>query len=83
MDTPSKSRNTVIAQVVHGSLRSAGLSVQAIADTSGIPLTTLKRRFAGATPFTLTELGSLADLAGTTPSALLAEAERRNESAVA
>ena len=74
MDTPEQASREV-SHAVARALREAGISQRAAAEQAGIPLTTLTRRLSGRSPFLLTELASLAFLIGTTPSALMAQAE--------
>ena len=64
-----------LAEVVKIALTEAGISQRDAASLTGIPLTTLTRRLSGNSPFLSTELDRIASLAGTTVSALAAEAE--------
>lgn len=65
-----------IARAVSAALRDANISQRDAAARAGIPLTTLARRLTGRSPFLTTELAALADLMGTTVSALVAAGER-------
>lgn len=64
-------------QTVAGRVRSAmeeqGQTEKGLADATGIPRTTLRRRLTGNSPFTLNELDVLAPLLGISLVDLLAE----------
>ena len=75
MDTPEQTSRE-ISRTVSEALRAAGISQRTAADQTGIPLTTLSRRLTGAAPFLVTELAVLAEMLGTTVSALTASAGR-------
>jgi len=64
-----------VAAVVKNELEGAGWSVLRIEKVTGIPHSTLTRRYTGLVPFTLPELAVLAHLIGTRVSALVAKAE--------
>lgn len=76
--TPSRS---ALAATVAAALQAAGLVQRNVADETGIPLATLNRRLKGTNPFNVIELGAIADMLGTKASALLAEAERKDDAA--
>lgn len=64
-----------IARAVAEALADAGISHKAAADAALIPRTTLRRKLAGASPFTIPEIARLATVLGLTPSDLMARAE--------
>lgn len=49
------------ARAIRSILADRRVSVEALSDGSGISLSTLKRRLLGATPFTIDELGLIAN----------------------
>lgn len=61
--------------IVAALMQAAGITEHALAVKTGIPLTTLRRRIAGA-DFTASELRKVAVALGTTAAAILAAAER-------
>ena len=63
-----------LAQVIRSRQHQAGLTTLALAEAAHIPRTTLQRRL-GTGDFTAAELAGIADVLGTTVSALAAEAE--------
>lgn len=65
---------SAMAAVVRADMLAAGLSVNALSESTGIPRITLTRRLAGA-PFTTAELSALADRLGTSVSAWTHRAE--------
>lgn len=67
-----------LAAATSEALMAAGISRRDAADRSGIPITTLQRRLTGRSPLNAHELDTLATLAGTTVSALVARAEQRS-----
>lgn len=64
-----------IAGVVSQALEVRGLTVVALSDATGIPRTTLIRRLSGRSPFTVNELGEVADALGMTSTEILTAAE--------
>lgn len=65
-----------VGPLVAARLASAGISVKAASEATGIPRATLIRRLSGHSPFDTTQLERIATLIGTKPSELMAEAER-------
>lgn len=63
--TPAET-SAEVSRRVASALAAAGISQRAASEQTGIPLSTLSRRLAGASPLTVTELACLADLLGTT-----------------
>lgn len=76
MDITRIGYTTAVASVVTDRIDAAGKSHLRISEETGIPRTTLARRLSGASPFTVAELSALAAALGTTPSALVADAEK-------
>ncbi len=74
MDT-SADFNRALGSVVRHALSAAGVSHRTACAETGIALTTLHRRLIGASPFTVDELRSLASVAGTSDTSLIAAAE--------
>lgn len=70
--TPS---NQQVAQVVKDAIVAANTSQRALAEKSGIPLTTLSRRLTGTSAFVMTELNAIAVALGLRPSELMQRAE--------
>lgn len=66
-----------LAEAVAEALSEAGLTLSEASIQSGIPKTTLHRRLNAVSPFLVTELRSLATLAGTTDTALMERAQSR------
>lgn len=64
-----------LAEIVRNAVADQGLSIRDLASATLIPRTTLDRRLAGASPFTVPELRAIAACLGTSGSALLAAAE--------
>lgn len=66
---------TGVSEVARGEVLSLKgrrrLSVRAIAEGTGIPISTLNRRLAGTSPFTISEIDQLALFFGVAPQALL------------
>lgn len=62
MDT--NTADHTVAQRVTAAMQAGGYSQKATAEASGIPRVTLIRRLSGATPFTVKELASIADVLG-------------------
>ena len=63
MDTPTKQAQA-IAAAASEALRAAGVSQREASELTGIPLTTLVRRLTGRSPFLVTELAAVAEVAG-------------------
>ena len=63
MVTPNNTTATVAVKV-REALSDAGISDKKAADMTGIARSTLARRLAGYSPFTVTELASIASLLG-------------------
>lgn len=61
-----------VAQAVTEAMNAGGWSEKALAETTGIPRVTLRRRLAGAA-FNVAELAAIADALGTTVSELIGE----------
>lgn len=57
-------RTEQVAAAVEAARTSAGIGKDRLADQSGIPQTTLKRRLAGVSPFTVAELDAVASVLG-------------------
>lgn len=73
MDTPPSPETTSrnISEAAAAALEAQGLSSRKAAELTGIALTTLNRRLSGATPFKVDELAVVANVAGTTVTALV------------
>lgn len=69
MDTNYSAR---VASKVADAMEAGGWSEKAMAESTGIPRVTLRRRLAGAA-FNVAELAAIADTLGTTVSALVNE----------
>lgn len=63
---------TRVAQAVAAAMEAGGWSEKAMADATGIPRVTLRRRLAGSA-FNVAELAAIAATLGTTVTALVAE----------
>lgn len=73
MDHPTAaSVGAVVAHLAH----EAGVSQRRLAEATGIPRVTLRRRIAGTAHFDIGELRAVARSLGTTASAIVAAAER-------
>ncbi len=59
------------AEVVQMAIDAAGASMNALADETGIPYSTLRRKLRGLSDFTLSDLLLIAEALGTTPDLLL------------
>lgn len=70
-----------VAEVVSDKMPGRGLSVKSLSDSTLIPRTTLARRLAGSSPFTVHELELIAPLLGSTVVSLLTEAEQKRTAA--
>lgn len=68
--TPTES----VAEVVREAMERVGESAKHLAEVTLIPRTTLVRRLAGTSPFTIPELERIASVLGTTVTQILAEA---------
>jgi hypothetical protein len=66
-----------LAEAVREALREAQIPQRVAAERAGIPVATLHRRLNTSSPFRSDELAALADVAGTTVSALALRAEGR------
>lgn len=66
-----------LREVVVAAAKSAGKSQRDISDETGIPLTTVNRKFKGIYPMTVLELAAFADAIGTSITDLALKAERR------
>lgn len=64
-----------VAQLVKQRMEDQAVSIRSVAEQTHIPYVTLTRRLSGQTPFTLTELISVAETLGTKASAFVLEAE--------
>lgn len=60
-------------EAVTDALGSAGMSINALADATGIPFSTLRRKVRDQADFTLGDLLLIAEALDTTPAALLPE----------
>lgn len=67
-----------VAEVVRGTMEQAGESAKHLAEVTLIPRTTLVRRLAGTSPFTIPELERIASVLGTTVTQILADAGAAN-----
>lgn len=67
-----------VAEVVRGTMEQAGESAKHLAEVTLIPRTTLVRRLAGTSPFTIPELERIASALGTTVTQILADAGEAN-----
>ena len=76
-----ETRASAVAAVVEEHRLAMGLTQEALADATGIPLTTLHRSLHGHRAFDADELFRVADALGVTVSALTREAEGRSGSA--
>lgn len=74
MVTPP-SQTQVVATIVRQTMEEQGLSVKSLSEKTHIPRTTLARRLAGGSPFTLNELDAIAAQLGQTASDLMAAAD--------
>lgn len=63
-----------VAQAVAEAVKAGGWSEKGLAEATGIPRVTLRRRLAGGAPFNVAELAAIADALGTTVTALTSEA---------
>ena len=76
MDTPP-TRTEHFGDQVAARIEASGLSIRAVSEATGIPLTTLHRRLrAESMSFTLGELTRIASLLGTTAGAIVTDFER-------
>lgn len=71
MVTPTEA----VAQTVRDAMDRAGESAKHLAEVTFIPRTTLARRLAGLSPFTIPELERIAATLGTTVVEILTEAD--------
>lgn len=72
------------AEVVQVAMDAASVSMNALADATGIPYSTLRRKLRGQADFTLADLLLVAEALNTTPDRLLPQAFRgSSNSAVA
>jgi hypothetical protein len=60
-----------VALSVDAAIGEAGETSTSIADATGIPRSTLRRRLLGSSPFTVAEIASIAHHLGTTPEILI------------
>lgn len=60
-----------VAGSVAEAISEAGETSTSVADATGIPRSTLRRRLLGSSPFTVAELGLIAGHLGTTPEQLM------------
>lgn len=74
--TNTEGLNASLAGIFEELRSNAGISVNALAERSGIPQPTLRRRLNGAAPFTTTEIEQLAGALGTPLRAVLDRAGR-------
>ena len=71
MVTPPSART--VAERVRVAMEQKGETEKGLADATGIPRTTLRRRLTGNSPFTVNELGAIAPCLGVALVALLAD----------
>lgn len=74
--TTALALSSALSEVVRDLLSSRGITRREAATKAGIPLTTLQRKLAGASPFNAVELAALANVAGVTLTDLALKAER-------
>ena len=72
----TEQHSRALARVVATELAAAGITQQAAALATGIPLSTFNRRINGHSPFLVTELHAVAGILGTTVAELATKAER-------
>ena len=72
----TEQHSRAVAGVVAAELATAGITQQAAALRTGIPLSTFNRRINGHSPFLVSELHAVAGLLGTTVADLVGKAER-------
>lgn len=72
MDTATPTYAQRVAHTVSAAMQAGDWSEKALAESTGIPRVTLRRRLAGS-PFDVSELERIAAALGTTVSALLTE----------
>jgi transcriptional regulator with XRE-family HTH domain len=66
-----------ISATVATALKAAGITQRAAAARTGIPVSTLRRRLNGSSPFLVCELYELTELLGTSCSVIVARADAR------
>lgn len=74
MDTTASVAQTTtqrVAAAVRGLVAEQAISELALAERSGIPRVTLRRRLAAQSPFTVQELADVGDVLGLSPLAIL------------
>lgn len=81
MDRSAKAATTAqqVAAAVRGIVAESGLSELALAEQSGIPRVTLRRRLAAQSPFTVQELADIGEVLGVSALDIL----KRSQSLVA
>ncbi len=73
MDKPA-TLSQQVAKAIESEMARSALSLNVVAERSGIPRSTLSRRLIGASPFTLSEVEALAQVFGVARSKLLSGA---------
>lgn len=76
MERKASALSAALGAVVRGRYRKAGISQETLAARSGLTLTTVQRLVAGKAEFDVDQMYGIAEALSTTPSALIAEAER-------
>lgn len=74
MDTNPNTFTRLVAAAVAEAMKAGDWSEKGLAEATGIPRVTLRRRLAGAAPFNVAELAAIADTLGTTVTALTKDA---------
>lgn len=73
----NKTYNTEVGRVISDALISASMSARQLAQLSGIPSTTLHRKLAGFSSFTVAELTGIAQVLQIPPADILRSADLR------
>jgi len=71
----SKDFNYFVGLVIKGEYKKKEMTLESLAETSGIAYSTLRKKIAGASPILVSELSTLTRLIGVTPHQVLLEAE--------
>src|SRR5690606_31164281 len=71
----NKDFNFYVGAVLKGEYKKRSMTVESLAETTGIPYSTLRKKFAGDSPILVSEVVMLAKAIGITPGQVLTEAE--------
>lgn len=71
----NKDFNFYVGAVLKGEYKKRSMTVESLADTTGIPYSTLRKKFAGDSPILVSEVVILAKTIGISPAQVLTEAE--------